>query len=250
MRSNERTTQWFLEFLRWQYEYIFGDNQNGFDAFLKHSARESFVPELPNVTYALLDVENQVISAEGWYGERNNITLLHFWSSDYLMRDGTMEPKPDSLKKHHLFRIFFNGTDSEREEVLDILRYPRPEERNPCSVTSIGINELLNEHAPGVESMLPDFKELEQQRREAMEIRNERVAEEERKRELEELTTPFVEIMDTIGHMEDTALLDEANTRSLKKLCREANRGLLITFRAFKSRPLPRIARELEALLI
>eukprot|EP00397_Hematodinium_sp_SG-2012_P029162 GEMP01030783.1.p1 GENE.GEMP01030783.1~~GEMP01030783.1.p1 ORF type:complete len:581 (+),score=128.34 GEMP01030783.1:153-1895(+) len=194
VRSNERTTAWFLEFLRWQYEFVFGDNQNGFDAFLAHSARESFMPELPKVTYKLLDVENQVISAEGWYGDYDNITLLHFWSSDYLMRDGTMEPKPDSLKKSHLFRIFFNGTDVERREVIDILRYPRPTDRNACSVTTLGINELLNEHAPGVESMLPDFKALERQRTEAMEVRKQRLAEEERKRDLEDLNTSFVEV--------------------------------------------------------
>jgi len=291
----------FTKFMAWQYEYLFGDNQNGFDAFLKHSARDSFIPDdLPKITYKLLDVENQMISAEGWYGSRDNITLIHFWSSDYLMRDGSTERKPESLKKSHLFRIFFNGTEAEKEEVLGILRYSRPLERNPCSVTSLGINELLTEHMPHVESMLPDFKQLELQRREAMEIRNRRLQEiahtkekehrgvnnlesqrEQREveraqvhsgvnnlesqREQQEVETAqvegahcaaqveeqpvFVEILKMIGQLEDIALLTVEHATSLKKLCRQYDRGLLMTFKAFHARPWPRLAVEMEILL-
>jgi len=280
VRSNERTAEWFTKFMAWQYEYLFGDNQNGFDAFLKHSARDSFIPDdLPKITYKLLDVENQMISAEGWYGSRDNITLIHFWSSDYLMRDGSTERKPESLKKSHLFRIFFNGTEAEKEEVLGILRYSRPLERNPCSVTSLGINELLTEHMPHVESMLPDFKQLELQRREAMEIRNRRLQEIahtkekehrgvnnlESQREQQEVETAqvegahcaaqveeqpvFVEILKMIGQLEDIALLTVEHATSLKKLCRQYDRGLLMTFKAFHARPWPRLAVEMEILL-
>ncbi len=52
VRSNAKTLEFFLEFLRWQYEHVFADNQNGFDAFLRHSCADSYVPaKLPAITY-------------------------------------------------------------------------------------------------------------------------------------------------------------------------------------------------------
>lgn len=77
VRSSAKTLAFFLEFLRWQFEHPFADNQNGFDAFLGHSCVDSFVPtrgtitERPlvhEVTYGLLDVEKRYLCAEGWNG--------------------------------------------------------------------------------------------------------------------------------------------------------------------------------------
>jgi hypothetical protein len=168
VKSSSRTVAWFLHFIGYLANDVFADNQNAFDAFLGHSTVDAFVPEdRPMIRYAVLDVSQQFTCAEGWNGDVDKIVWFHFWASDGSTREYETQTadekegrKPIAQKvlkvitsKRELFQLFLPaesdapGLSPPQRSLLEELKWPRPSWRGMCSVTSVGVEELMEETA-------------------------------------------------------------------------------------------------------
>ncbi|CAD7958365.1 unnamed protein product [Amoebophrya sp. A25] len=192
VRASGRTLRFFLEFLRWQFDHVFADNQNGFDAMFQHSCADSYTPisfASAGVTYGLLDVERSYLCAEGWHGPSvADAILFHFWTSDFDHKNKRRDGSTIRMKKKDYFQLFY-GCDQvdetrkgvclrdEREIVslLEDLRYPRFKILEKCAVMTTGINDLIEAKtgsAASGSSLKPNHQDFEQRRRKAVEALN------------------------------------------------------------------------------
>eukprot|EP00397_Hematodinium_sp_SG-2012_P024032 GEMP01025016.1.p1 GENE.GEMP01025016.1~~GEMP01025016.1.p1 ORF type:complete len:585 (+),score=93.78 GEMP01025016.1:158-1912(+) len=116
-RSNTRTRMWFHLFAMYLARNAFGHDQNAFDSFLghtaqrvnemqiKHLAQGDFIPDLPKIGYGLLDVEKHFVLADGFWGDPDEIVLIHFWASP---------ERPNIGGKAGLMKRFFSSKDNRR----------------------------------------------------------------------------------------------------------------------------------------
>lgn len=195
VRQNSRTLRMFMEFLEWQYEHIFADNQNGADAFLGHSCADSYIPTNKDIRFGLLDVERSYVAGEGWNGPAVHadgafsaleipkatsplpgLVLFHFWTSDFSHKNTRRDGSPIRGKKKDYFRMFFPVLVEEKRDeneitaLLEDLRYQRFLILEKCAVVTTGINELIEHQNPNIDtsSLKPDHQEMEMRRQHAV----------------------------------------------------------------------------------
>jgi len=145
VRSSDRSLLWVLRYIEWLHWYPFGHDQNGWDAFLRHSIVE---PQLPaalhtdaaiNVSYGILSTELEYVTLTGWAGplyDRSAALLLHFTTTQGISF---------KEKKRRLMNLFNATGRRVAEEVPDVrrlhmatwkelarLRASRPLMKRPC----------------------------------------------------------------------------------------------------------------------
>jgi len=284
VRASYRTLIFFNLFLRQIYINPYTDNQNLFDAFLSHSTLDTAVPDSrPLLRYALLDIDRQFGCAEGHAAEDSLVTF-HFWASDFrtreaaetergggsenaagriVARDGVERVEKVRAKKDELFEIFFSETAQEEysrgllgvpsagADFIAQVRAPQPDWRGMCSVTAVGVEDLVDERLLQGENQLIDWKAAtnvmgaDSEEREAA-----KDGDCEAKPRCEGIPLDeWALALQAIAQLEGGEGLSLAEVVVLKQRIRSLDVGTLLTVRAFNRYGPSRLAKELKELL-
>ncbi|CAK0831766.1 unnamed protein product [Prorocentrum cordatum] len=292
VRATQRPLVFFTMFLTKLYVNPYTDNQNLFDSFLAHSTLDAAAPSSrPLLNYRLLDIERQFACAEGHLGSADSLVTFHFWSSDFKtrevakvgheaagppspeggtirMRDGTARTEKVTAGKAELFGLFLggglprsDGVPAEAADFIDRVRVPPPTWKGMCSVTAVGIEDLVDEKLLRGEQELVDWAAAtavsgaargaalddgdpagppagEGVRGPAAELAEGDCA-----------GVPLAAWSDglaAVAELEDASLLLAPEAAAVKALLRSRDVGCLLTVRAHQSRGAYRLAAELR----
>ncbi|CAJ1393785.1 unnamed protein product [Effrenium voratum] len=274
VRASYRTLTFFTLFLKQIYVNPYTDNQNLFDAFLSHSTLDAAVPEArPVLRYALLDIDSKFGCAEGHMnkaspGDPDGLVTFHFWASDFrtreasgedtqreriVARNGVERVEKVRAGKDQLFELFFgeeaqlgysSGVPAAGASFIEQARAPKPSWKGMCSVTAVGVEELVDERLIQGEQQLIDWQAATAVAATAEPLANDGLDASGRvpcSGTLEEWAEALRAVAD--------ADLDQAQVSALKSRLRSFDLGVLLTVRAFQPLGPQRLAQELRDVL-
>lgn len=272
VRASYRTLIFFTLYLQQIYVNPYTDNQNLFDAFLSHSTLDAAVLEnRPVLRYALLDIGRSFGCAEGHASEA--LVTFHFWASDFRTREaaeseetsgrirtrnGVERVEKVRAKKDELFEIFFGAGAQEEYDTHDVpragaafiarVRSPEPNWRGMCSVTAVGVEDLVDERLLQGEQSLIDWRaatKVDTKVDTEVDAKSEDRCERPRCEgiPLEEWT----KALEAVAEVPE-AFLEVELQSELKRQLRDLQIGTLLTVRAFRQYGPQRLAKELKEL--
>jgi hypothetical protein len=304
VRATSRPLIFFTTFLTQLYANPYTDNQNLFDAFLAHSTLDTAAPEMrPLLRYALLDLEKRFACAEGHMGNLEDLVTFHFWSSDSKTREVTKAEGDTSVdvadggkergkirtrdgvervekvlsSKSELFHLFYGNISAmdsteipgEAGQFVARVRTPTPNWKGMCSVTAVGIEDLVDERMLQNNVPLVDWnkatevagvpgssgsKVLDQSSATSSSgIANPTAVEGETPSMPYCAGAPvqdWVDAMRRIAELEDTSRLRVSAASALKSRLRRMDVGTLMVIKAYGDYGAERLSKELTAILV
>lgn len=302
VRATHRPLVFFSLFLTQLYVNPYADNQNLFDAFLAHSTVDSAAPDdRPLLRYALLDIERQFACAEGHMGSPGDLVTFHFWSSDFKtreavdseasvsasqepeqgpasggrtairLRDGKERVSKTTATKSELFTLFFGagtvaadtlGLPPAAADFIERTRTPPPNWKGMCSVTAVGVEDLMDER------MLQENRPLLDWQQATTVLAAPEALTEARPDAAADFGPPaasgvasgpqcsgvplrdWVEGLQRVAELEDAGLLAREGAAILKAQLRRLDVGCLLVLQAYGSYGRERLALELQQMLV